>query len=466
MAFRLKYILFAIVLIFNSCQDMPTEFKSDNPLDTLNPVTGGDPFQLQAVLEGDHVLLKWRQVEHENVTSYHLYRSVDGAGQFSLLISTANTTCADTSIADGHSYTYKVIAAAESGAESSLENVAAVQIVTAPLMYINDNAPFTFDLTVTLTLMAPTAAEMWISHYSTFSDGAWQPYSATISYNLLNNEGSQTVYAKFRYSDGSVSQTVFDAIHLDLTAPPMVYVPAGEFVMGSPDSAGDSDEHPRHTVFLDGFWIDKYEVTNDQYAKFLSSGNAHHFNPDMQIRDVGDGAFLPADGYEYFPVVHVTYDNARAYASWRGQSLPTEAQWEKAARGTDERVYPWGTTIESNHANFWNNGDPSETRKIQLTPVGFFNGDNVNGYLTKDSQSPYGAYDMAGNVREWCLDWYDADYYNTSTTNNPSGPGNGTHRVTRGGSFTDDPYYLRTAARSPRLPVERSGDVGFRCARW
>jgi len=221
----------------------------------------------------------------------------------------------------------------------------------------------------------------------------------------------------------------------------MVLVPAGEFLMGSND--GDASEKPERRVHVDAFYIDKYEVTTTHYSKFLQeTGQEQPYKWDevSQVRD-GDR-----------PVIGVTWHGADAYCAWAGKRLPTEAEWEKAARGTDGRKYPWGNEEPtSRHANF--------------------NKSSWNGYATltavtdhEAGKSPYGIYDMAGNVWEWVADWYGGNY-NSSPSRNPTGPASGQFRALRGGSWDDDAGYLRSAARSGDHPTLRVNSVGFRCAR-
>ena len=227
---------------------------------------------------------------------------------------------------------------------------------------------------------------------------------------------------------------------------PMVLVPAGEFMMGSRE--GDKivvdNERPAHPVYLDTFFIDKYEVTTSQYAKFFKTTNRPP--PAFWSEHV-----LETHGRK--PVVGVDWNVAMAYCAWAGKRLPTEAEWEKAARGTDQRVYPWG------------NGQPSHT----LANSGKIGDFDDYGALTdvgsfEQGKSPYGTYDMAGNVWEWTADWYDENYYSKSSDRNPKGPSSGKLRVLRGGSWTFVPFNGRSALR---LGVEPSGldhDIGFRCA--
>ncbi len=215
----------------------------------------------------------------------------------------------------------------------------------------------------------------------------------------------------------------------------MVWVPAGEFLMGSidTDENASADEKPQHKVFLDGFWIYKNDVTVAQYRKFCTATG----------REMAD---LPDWSKDDHPVVKVSWDDAKAYACWAGVALPTEAEWEKAARGTDGREYPWGNEWGAAKCQF---------NQQATAPVGSF----------PAGASPYGCLDMAGNVWQWCADWYGTDYYSHSPTQNPTGPETGTARVLRSGSWNrDDAVDLRAASRHIRDdPTSRDNYVGFRC---
>ena len=233
----------------------------------------------------------------------------------------------------------------------------------------------------------------------------------------------------------------------------MVYVPAGEFIMGSDE--GSSDEQPVHTVYLGAFCIDKYEVTNAQFAQFLNEqGNQVEGGVtwlDLEddyclIKQMG-GEYQPKSGYKDHPVVTVSWYGARAYCQWAGKRLPTEAEWEKACRGTDGRTYPWGEVIDCDHAQYGKCG--GETVPVRSKPKG---------------ASPYGTLDMAGNVEEWVADWYDTDYCSQSPGRNPPGPNSGTFRVLRGGSWLLG-WFAGCASRLRDDPGDRWFHVGFRCAR-
>jgi formylglycine-generating enzyme required for sulfatase activity len=220
---------------------------------------------------------------------------------------------------------------------------------------------------------------------------------------------------------------------------PMALIPAGEFQMGSNER---DNEKPVHTVYLDAFYIDKYEVTNAQYRKFMDA-------TEYKAPACWDDSKFNAPGH---PVVSVSWDDAVAYAKWAGKRLPTEAQWEKAARGgLVGKKYPWGDELTHDYANY--SGTGGRDKWEYTSPVGSF---PPNGY---------GLYDMAGNVWEWCADWYDKDYYKNSPKQNPKGPDSGNIRVLRGGSWgTGDGYFLRAACRFDLEASVRYYYVGFRCS--
>jgi formylglycine-generating enzyme required for sulfatase activity len=244
---------------------------------------------------------------------------------------------------------------------------------------------------------------------------------------------------------------------------PMIYVPEGDFLMGN--NYGDSDEKPEHKVFISAFWFDKTEVTNAMYIKYTETTGYRteaekqgysiiYFNNSWSmvngaswLHPVGSESNL--SGKDDHPVVHVTWNDSLAYCMWVGRRLPTEAEWEKAARGTDGRLYPWGNDMPSgNFLNF--NGLIGDTKIV--------------GSYSKGA-SPYGAVDLAGNVWEWVADWYDPDYYDLSTSQNPSGPTYGSFRVFRGGSFHYDGIHARSTYRGKIEPEHRDFNLGFRCAK-
>jgi eukaryotic-like serine/threonine-protein kinase len=220
--------------------------------------------------------------------------------------------------------------------------------------------------------------------------------------------------------------------------------------MGS--DSGFSDMQPVHTVYLDAYWIDQTEVTNGMYAKCVQAGICEppSNTSDNRFSRTEEGYYGTAR-YFVYPVIYVNWNSAVAYCKWAGARLPTEAEWEKAARGTDGRLYPWGNGISSNNLlnYYYTYGDGT-------TAVGSY----------PSGASPYGAQDMAGNVAEWVNDWYSETYYNGSPASNPQGPSSGNFRVIRGGSFTSGwDSYVTTTDRDYKVPGTSDFAIGFRCAR-
>lgn len=215
----------------------------------------------------------------------------------------------------------------------------------------------------------------------------------------------------------------------------MVYIPAGEFIMGSDE--GENNERPAHPVYLDAYWIDQTEVTNAMYSVCVNAGNC----PPPPER-----TYLNDPVYAEHPVVYLDWDAAQNYCQQMGARLPTEAEWEKAARGADGRTYPWGEDIDCEKANFGRCVDDT-------TPVGSY----------EAGRSPYGLYDMAGNVWEWTADWYSVHYYETSPVENPTGAESGMFHTLRGGSWLTGDWNARTSDRYvDDVPILRN-EIGFRC---
>jgi len=259
----------------------------------------------------------------------------------------------------------------------------------------------------------------------------------------------------------------------------MAYIPAGSFMMGSND--GKDDEKPVHEVYVDAFYIDKYEVTVAQFKQFVDisgyktdaeieggsytwTGTSWGKKEGINWRHNAEGKVIGKDGMNH-PVVHVSWNDAQAYAKKAGKRLPTEAEWECAARsGGKGYKYSWG------------NGSPigrkggniaDETAKRHFTYLKIWHGYDDSYVFTAPVGSfepnEFGLFDMTGNVWEWCEDWYDANYYSSSPKQNPKGPASGILRVLRGGAWVNNPDLLRCAYRLRVLPY---GDrrVGFRCA--
>ena len=243
--------------------------------------------------------------------------------------------------------------------------------------------------------------------------------------------------------DGAAGLTIGSTRTSETDGMVMVYIPAGDFTMGF-DRAAKKDMAPGHTVTLDAFWIDKTEITNAQYAMCV---NAEACDEPEDKTSHNRVKYYNAEKYVNFPVINVSWNDAANYCEWAGRILPSEAQWEKAARGTDARIYPWGNTVPSTSLTNYNN------------PFG----DTVQSGVYPDGASLYGALDMAGNVREWTADWYEDTYYKTSPKENPQGPDFGYKRAARGGSWGDDMSNIRAFIRWGLIPLTRSNNLGFRC---
>lgn len=235
----------------------------------------------------------------------------------------------------------------------------------------------------------------------------------------------------------------------------MVTVPAGEFQMGC---NADADiycelfpDEFSHTVYLDAFKIDKYEVTYQRYQKCIDAGIC-------EPPGIGGMFNYGWAGIELLPVNGIDWYKAKAFCEWEGKRLPTEAEWEKAARGTDERTYPWGFEEPT--------CDYAVMDTIYAGNLGCGTGNVMPVGSKPMGASPYGAMDMAGNVWEWTADWYDENYFYNSPTNNPQGPTTGSYKTTRGGDlFARSGLSLRTTVRFPYYPSNPSPAIGFRCAK-
>lgn len=262
----------------------------------------------------------------------------------------------------------------------------------------------------------------------------------------------------------------------------MAFIPPGEFTMGTPEgSDGFPDEHPERRVYLSGYLIDRFEVTNHAYAAFVhATGHRAPENSNQAATLWANNQ--PVPGIEQHPVVNVSWDDAATYCRWVGKRLPTEAEWEKAARGTNSWRYPWGNEWDFTMANsasywaqrtieftsgtdwdaFWVKGDGARIAKekgiqgeVLTMPVDSF----------PRSVSPYGLFGMAGNAAEWVQDWYDPNYYPMALLSDPSGPSRGAIKAMRGGSWLKPARSLRTSDRDWGTMDSRPSGTGFRCAK-
>src|SRR6476620_9772254 len=223
----------------------------------------------------------------------------------------------------------------------------------------------------------------------------------------------------------------------------MVVIPAGPFVRGTTN--GGFDEQPQRTIYLETFSIDRYEVTNHQYQEFVqATGHRKAGPPSRYAKSIGKMRGTNQ------PVVYVSWDDANEYCRWKGKRLPTEAEWEKAMRGPDGRLWPWGSQEKPNGANWARVQDGYEVSA------------RVGTFLT--DKSPYGIMDGAGNVMEWVADWYQESYYKESPDKDPPSPEFGTYRVMRGGGYTTSGGDIRITSRSKMVPDFRDETIGFRCA--
>jgi formylglycine-generating enzyme len=461
--FHYLCLLLTAVLI-TACKENPSTMSYYDPFDPDNPLTAGDPFRLQAVIAGTGVTLTWDPLTINGLEGYIIYRSEmqnSGYEQISEQESDAKSY-KDAQVLNDHRYWYKMAALLHSGSMSSQKYSKPVRV---DITGLPDRAPeisftvipafgdsstvFVFDASGCRDIEDEvTALQM---RWDWENDGIWDTDFSTqkTATHVYSSNRVWTIRCEVKDSGGLTSSKTQ---HLSvMKSQAMVYIPAGTFSMGS--TSGGSDEEPVHTVYVDGFWMDQYEVTNAEY-KIFCDATGRAYPSEIQI------AHYFYD-YPNYPVVNVSWTDAAAYVQWIGKRLPTEAEWEKAARGGLEgKTYPWGDDNPETHCNYYGyTGSLTGLMpKFYLgrgpLPVGSF---AANGY---------GLYDMAGNVWEYCSDWYQIDYYSISPFKNPQGPATGTTRVLRGGSWVN--YYeilnVRCANRYDFTPDYSFCYMGFRCA--
>jgi sulfatase modifying factor 1 len=223
----------------------------------------------------------------------------------------------------------------------------------------------------------------------------------------------------------------------------MISIPAGPFIRGT--DQGGFDEQPQRTLILSAFAIDRNEVTNSQYQQFVdATGHRKSGPPSRYAKNMSKMRGINQ------PVVYVSWEDADAYCHWKGKRLPTEAEWEKAMRGSDGRLWPWGNVEQANGANWARVQDGHDVAA------------SVGTVLT--DKSPYGVMDGAGNVMEWVADWYAESYFREASEQNPQSPEHGTFRVLRGGGYATTGADIRITSRSKMVPDFRDETIGFRCA--
>jgi len=230
--------------------------------------------------------------------------------------------------------------------------------------------------------------------------------------------------------------------------PDTVLIPAGEFLMGSPEGVGQADEHPAHKVYLDAYYIDRYEVSGKDFEQYLSANPAQHPTItgwwDRKIRpDMADK-----------PVIGLRWERCLNYCVWRGKRLPTEAEWERAAGGLTQRLHPWGN-------------EPATQKRANFGRCCFI----MKGEILRKSGSheegktPEGVYDMSGNIAEWVYDWYDKNFYQSSPYKNPKGPEQGKRHTIRGGAWNSVSDYMRSGNRYGHDDGKDFYGIGCRCVR-
>lgn len=425
--------------------------------------TDGFPLVFSTRVSTDTVL-SWNSTDPDgdNIT-YDVYFAANDYDLLSLVSSNQDLSVYDPGILEiGTRYYWQIIATDEHGL-STTGNVWYFTTSYPPNASTNPSPPidaFNLHTNVLLSWEGSDPDEDEILTYDVYleaddsSPDILVSNDQTTNYFSINSLSEDTdYYWQVIAKDENGSSTQSLVWHFSTSE--MAYINAGNYSMGCDQdhNAGyicNDDELPLHTVYTNSYYMDKFHVTNAQYAQCVAFGVCE---PPLYNSAWTENSYYDNLTYINYPVLWVSWDDANSYCSWAGKRLPTEAEWEKAARGpADTRAFPWGDyKVDCYYANFYHNsfcvGDPSL----------------VDYYIF--GKSYYGLFDMAGNVRDWVNDWYSDSYYLISPYENPSGPTSGTQRVLRGGSFIDYIYRIRVAQRFKMDPLMESNLTGFRCAR-
>jgi formylglycine-generating enzyme required for sulfatase activity len=519
-------ILILCIQFISTCAQDDNEFIHDNPFDPQNPITQGEPYHLREnttdIIGNKNKTVGGIHLQWDVITGFNtiiIYRSTTQDSGFVKIGTSSTTGYIDSTTQSGVTYYYQIRASnnekeaqpsliikcvdgrsnitATTGEGGSISPSGNVKVAKGSSQSFNISPNVGYSIldvkvdgvskgnissyifsnvttdhtikasfisiinTFTITATAENGGSISPSGNVKVAKGSSQSFniSPNAGYSILDVQiDGKSIGKMDRYTFDNITtnhqiKAIFEMIPKNPDITGMVLIPAGEFQMGDSFNEGEPDELPVHTVYLDAFYIDKYEVTNAEYRKFVQATG--HKEPEGGIYVNGNWVWgKPWQDKNYNgdnqPVMCVTWADAKAYADWTGKRLPTEAEWEKSARdGLVGKRYPWGDDISYDNANYWEKG-----RKDVWTytsPVGSF------------APNGYGLYDIAGNVWEWCSDWYGNNYYVISIKSNPTGPGSGSYRVLRGGSWNSYDSALRVSNRDCNDPASAYDDVGFRC---
>jgi formylglycine-generating enzyme required for sulfatase activity len=294
----------------------------------------------------------------------------------------------------------------------------------------------------------------WCATFSTVIKD-WKPgiYHFVIASTIKSviNDGEATFLPGFQISDFTVKirEPALKTEVVDDKGVPLALVQGSNFQMGG---GAKVDQQPIHAVYLDSYYIDAYEVSNASYKACVDAGVCQ---PPNEISSTTHPSYYIDSKFDNYPVVNVNWSEAETYCKWRDARLPTEAEWEKTARGIGGRTYPWGNLLDCSFANYFDIGGTQCFVIGDTTPADKY----VKGV------SPFGVYGLVGNVSEWVSDWYSENYYSASAPYNPQGAESGKYRVIRGGSWKDDATSMLPTIRNWYNPESSSNTIGFRCAK-